>query len=149
LVTGSVLIKRPLYTSLFDVLVSWSKPQTLKDIIDSDKYTQYMIPSTFIDAIVKRFKLNSIHKDQVDLLYMTLNSTGENDRYFYLRNDFNKISDDFLEFISFITGLYENQHWGLPILIKNIKDGERTDFNDLNVQLRFVKDLFTLARVDV
>jgi hypothetical protein len=80
---------------------------------------------------------------------MTLNSTGENDRYFYLRNDFNKISDDFLEFISFITGLYENQHWGLPILIKNIKDGERTDFNDLNVQLRFVKDLFTLARVDV
>ena len=26
LVTGSVLIKRPLYTSLFDVLVCWSKP---------------------------------------------------------------------------------------------------------------------------
>jgi hypothetical protein len=71
-VTGSVLIKRPLYTSLFDVLVCWSKPQSLKEIIDSDKYTQYMIPSKFINAIVSEFRLTDIHKEQVDLRYMGL-----------------------------------------------------------------------------
>jgi hypothetical protein len=54
---GSVLIKKPLHTSLFDVLVCWSKPQTLKDILESDRYTQHMIPSKFIDAIVVEFKL--------------------------------------------------------------------------------------------
>ena len=72
LVTGSVLIKRPLYTSLFDVLVSWSKPQPLKEIIDSDKFTQYMIPSKFINAVVTEFGLTDIHKEQVDLRYMGL-----------------------------------------------------------------------------
>jgi hypothetical protein len=55
---------------LFDVLVCWSKPQTLKEIIDSDKYNQYMIPSKFINTIVSEFGLTDIHKEQVDLRYM-------------------------------------------------------------------------------
>lgn len=143
--TGSVLIKRPLYTSLFDVLVCWSKPQTLKDIVDSDKFTQHMIPSKFIDAIVVEFKLQDIHKG-ADLRYMGLESSGEKDQYTYERLDFKKISERFEDFLRFIIALYDAQLWEQSLLVQDIRT---KGIHDPKLQLRFVKDLFTLARVNI
>lgn len=42
--------------------------------------------------------------------------------------------------------LYESQNWSQPILIENLR---KTDMSDPKLQLRFVKELFTLARVNV
>ena len=105
-----------------------------------------MIPSKFINAVVAEFGLTDIHKEQVDLRYMGLESSGEKDQYTYERNDFRKISDRFNEFVRFILDLYESQNWAQPILIENVRG--RT-MSDPKVQLMFVKELFTLARVNV
>jgi hypothetical protein len=77
---------------------------------------------------------------------MGLESSGEKDQYTYERLDFKKISERFEDFLRFIIALYEAQLWEQSLLVQDIRN---KDIHDTKVQLRFVKELFTLARVNI
>lgn len=77
---------------------------------------------------------------------MGLESSGAKDQYAFERNDFMKLSNRFTEFLRFIIELYESQQLSQPILVENFRT---TNINDPKLQLRFVKELFGLARLDI